>query len=189
LDNISNPRLDVRCGRCQQDPPPFDRTVALFPYESPIVQLIKGLKFQRRLSVAKLLGELFVERLKALCLPRPDLILPMPLHPTRLRERGFNQALEIARPIGRALRLPIDLAGAERIKQTAAQSTLSNEARKRNVAHAFELKKHYRGATIAVLDDVMTTQYTMIALCQLLKQAQAKQVIVWCAARAMHQVA
>jgi ComF family protein len=153
------------------------------------VQLIKGLKFQRRLSVAKLLGELFVERLEALRLPRPDLILPMPLHPTRLRERGFNQALEIARPIGRALRLPIDLTGVARIKQTAAQSTLSGEARKRNVAHAFELKQHYRGVTIAVLDDVMTTQYTMTALCQLLKQAQAKQVIVWCAARAMHQVA
>ena len=107
-DNVHNfyPAIadeDARiCGACLKNPPPFDLTHALFPYQPPIMQLIIALKFQHQLSYAQALGEWLTQAIQQGWYrhqPLPDLIIPVPLHPRRLRERGFNQALEIARPI------------------------------------------------------------------------------------------
>jgi ComF family protein len=178
--------IPLLCGACQQHPPPFDHTFALFPYEFPIIQLITALKFQQKLSHGNALSKQFItniEQLWYLNKPLPDLILPVPLHPKRLQERGFNQALEIAKPIARYFDLPIDTKGLQRTYHTAAQSGLSAEERKRNVLHAFTATRRFDGLTIALIDDVVTTGQTVIACCEKLKSNGAKSIHVWCAAR------
>lgn len=114
---------------------------------------------------------------------RPDLILPMPLHHNRLKARGFNQAVEIAKPLAKALKLPIGLKGISRSKETLVQSSLTKEARKQNVKNAFEVTGHFSNLHLAVVDDVMTTGHTMRAFCQALKEKGAAQIEVWCLAR------
>ena len=177
---------DYTCGACQSHPPPFDRTLALFPYVAPIIQLIIALKFQHQLSHAKLFGELLADKIQTFWYqhqPLPDVILPIPLHAKCLRERGFNQAVEIARPLAKTLSLPLDLHGVQRVKHTAAQSGLLADDRKRNIANAFAARRDYRGLTVAVVDDVITTGHTMTEFCRLLKQNGAKKIDVWCCAR------
>lgn len=173
------------CGTCLHHPPPYARTHALFPYESPIIQLITQLKFQFQLYHAEALGSMMAKRLPHWydTTPLPDLILPVPLHPLRLRERGFNQAIEIAKPIRRLYRLPLDVTHVRRIKHTAAQSGLNASERRHNLAHAFATERDYTGLSIAVLDDVVTTGQTMQELCRLLHERGARRIDVWCCAR------
>lgn len=174
------------CGACLQHPPPFDATYALFPYTSPISSMIIQLKFHHQLVYAQALGELLAQKItrdwyqeKTL----PELIIPVPLHPARLRERGFNQALEIARPIAKALRIPIDPFGLKRIKPTAVQSHLKAKAREQNVDQAFVLTKHDAYRRVCLIDDVITTGKTITACAKALKEAGVKTIDVWCCAR------
>jgi ComF family protein len=181
--NKKNPMV---CGACLRNPPPIDRTFVLFPYEFPVIQLITQLKFQHRLYQAKLLGQLLLQQIQQHWYKNqalPDLIIPVPLHPQRLRERGFNQALEIAKPIGRALHIPIDLHGLRRIKSTSAQSGLSAVARKDNIAGAFYSEFDYAGRHVALLDDVVTTGHTVAECCKILRRQEAAHIDVWCCAR------
>lgn len=178
--------IDSVCGTCLTQPPPFDRTYALFPYEAPIMQLIIRLKFRYQLTIAKAFGELLADKIENVWYKNkslPDLIIPVPLHPKRLQERGFNQAIEIAKPIAKAFNLPIERNGIKRLKPTAAQSTLPANQRKYNIADAFEVSKDYSDLSIAVIDDVITTGYTIAECCHVLKQHGAKQIDVWCCAR------
>ena len=117
----------LQCGFCLREPPAFDRTFALFPYAEPIIQLIVALKFKHDLRIAKTLSELFLRQIPIWYAnhPLPDIIIPVPLHSHRLQQRGFNQALEIARPISKALKIPLDIEGIRRAKSTTAQSGLS----------------------------------------------------------------
>jgi predicted amidophosphoribosyltransferase len=119
----------------------------------------------------------------------PDLILPIPLHPIRLKERGFNQAIEIARPISKKLSIPIDTKGPKRIKYTLPQSGLPARQRRKNTCDAFVIQGDYAGLHIAVLDDVITTQHTMWAFCEVLTQAGAVKIDAWCCARAIVDIA
>ncbi len=174
------------CGECLTSPPAFDRTFTLFPYEFPIIQLIIQLKFQHQFSHAKALGELLTQAIQTNWYANqrlPDVIIPIPLHAKRLRERGFNQALEIAKPIAKTLAIPIDKTGVKRIKPTLAQSTLPAAERKQNMANAFILTRDYSGLSVAVVDDVITTGSTIRECCRMLKQAGAKHIDVWCCAR------
>src|SRR3990167_332236 len=174
------------CGQCLIDPPPFDHAFALLKYEAPVTRMIAVLKFQQKLQFARLFGDLFVAKIKTASLRQsvvlPDLIIPVPLHPLRLKERGFNQALEIARPISKYFKIPLDIAGLTRIKATVAQSTLDLPERKKNVQGAFAVSRDYKGASIVIIDDVMTTKQTLTACCSLLKQSGATRVDVWCVA-------
>jgi ComF family protein len=179
-NNINN------CGGCLKNPPAFDRTFALFPYHSLIAHLIVGLKFHHQLHYAKLLGELMTQKIGQewyVDQRLPDLIIPIPLHTARLKERGFNQAVEIARPIAKSFTIPLDLHGTFRNKKTAAQSGLVARERRFNIANAFSLRRHYGGLSVAVVDDVITTGSTMEEFCGLLKRAGAKHIDVWCCAR------
>lgn len=174
------------CGFCLKNSPPFDYTHALFPYQPPIIQLIIQLKFRQQLSIAQAFGQLLAQSIRSTWYVKkslPDLIIPIPLHADRLRERGFNQALEIARPLARVLALPIDLQGVKRTKPTAAQSGLSARSRKQNMAQAFSAHQLYTGLSVAVIDDVITTGHTMMEFCKILKQQGAKRIDVWCCAR------
>ncbi|HSW69063.1 MAG TPA: ComF family protein [Gammaproteobacteria bacterium] len=176
------------CGECLQKKPPFDITHSLFLYQPPVPKLILDLKFYHALTHAKLLGELLAEKIihewyqeSAL----PTVIIPMPLHVSRLKERGFNQAVEIARPIAKALDLPLMIHDVARIKPTLPQATLSADKRKKNVKNAFLIKKSLENQHVAVVDDVITTGNTMREFCRMLKRRGAGKISVWCCARAL----
>ena len=176
----------ANCGFCQQNPPPFDTAHALYSYEPPIGNLILALKFNQSLIHARVLGELMAEKIQSRWYqtkPLPTLIIPVPLHPKRLKERGFNQALEIARPIAKILQLPIKTAITRRIKHTDAQAALPAVARQNNIKNAFIVTGDLRGQHLAVIDDVMTTGHTMTEFCKTLKRNGAGAIDVWCCAR------
>lgn len=175
----SNP---VVCGRCQQNPPSYDHTIAPFLYKEPISQLITGLKFSARLAHAQVLARLFVDTLNNN--DTPELIIPMPLHSKRLRERGFNQSLEIARLISRSINVPINTDACIRIRDTAPQSTLPAKEKKGNVKNAFAINKPINAKHVAIIDDVMTSGHTANELASALKDHGIGRVDVWVMARA-----
>ena len=156
------------CGSCLNHPPHFDATLALWRYEFPCDGLVQALKYRGRLALAGF----FARSLASRTMPEVDLIVPMPLHPRRLAERGFNQALEIARHLGR----PIEPRGVLRVKHTLPQTDLPYEERAKNVRGAFLCKLDLSGASVAVLDDVMTTGATLNELARALKRAGAARV-------------
>lgn len=186
--NLPPSTSHIPCGVCLTNPPPFERTFALSSYDGIVAHLVSRLKFNHDLSLAQSLGQLLLKQIKQswyLGKALPDLLLPMPLHRSRLRERGFNQAIEIAKPLIKELKLPLDRVGTQRVKATAAQSSLAAHDRRRNVAQAFAAYRNYNGLTIALLDDVVTTGHTITACSHALKQAGAKAIHVWCCARSM----
>ena len=180
------PNISHQCGNCLQTNPPFERTLALCHYEPPLPALITGLKFRQQLSYAYALGKLLTHQIKTKwyknC-PLPTRIIPMPLHIKRLQQRGYNQAVEIAKPIAKTFNLPLDTASVQRIKNTHPQSALSATARRQNIYQAFSSTEDYQGQSIAVVDDVITTGHTMREFCTLLKSNNAGIIHVWCCAR------
>lgn len=176
----------LKCGDCLNHPPAFSQTHALFPYQFPVNQLITRLKFQHKLIYAKAFGEAMAERVKNswyVDKTLPDLIIPIPLHEQRLRERGFNQALEIARPLAQRLKIELDYQGVKRDKSTLQQSSLARKMREGNTRHAFSASRDYQGLTIALLDDVVTTGFTVRECAKVLREHGAQKVEVWCCAR------
>lgn len=172
------------CGRCQTQPPAYDQVSAVLRYGEPVDQLIQDLKFNNKLYLAPVLGGLLTKHIIDLRLPLPDVLLPVPLHRARLRSRGYNQSLEIARPIGRELGITIDSRLAVRNRNTEPQSSLRPAQRARNVRRAFKLTRPIDNLRIALIDDVMTTGHTVNALAEILKKAGVKEVLVWVVARA-----
>ncbi len=176
-------REGVLCGACQRRPPPFAHCQAAFRYQDPIPELIAGLKFRHRLNLGRLLGTLLADHLSRQAGPLPDAIVPVPLHPRRLRERGFNQSLEIARVVGRTLALPIDRHCCARLLPTTPQARLERQARLRNLRGAFRATPGLDGLHLALLDDVVTTGTTVGELTRVLQRAGAARVDVWAVAR------
>lgn len=176
------------CGKCLRLPPAFDVTYVLFYYEPPITRLILNLKFQQALNNAEALGNLLAKQIQHnwyATQSLPQAIFPVPLHKKRLRERGFNQALELARPIARQLNLPIDYQSCIRTKPTLAQARLPANKRKNNLRHAFQMVRSIPYSYIAVIDDIMTTGTTLHIFCKTLKKQGVKKIDVWCVARAI----
>lgn len=173
------------CGACVQTPPFFNRTISMFCYQEPIKKLIAGVKFQQKLIYTKLLGELFAKQLSVVYRKEnlPECIIPVPLHPKRLRERGYNQALELARPIAKALNIKLDYQSCERVLATQPQTELPASQRYVNVKQAFILKATLRFKHVAVLDDVVTTGHTVNELSKILSSAGVEKIDVWCCAR------
>ena len=116
--------------------------------------------------------------------PLPEAILPVPLHSTRLRERGFNQALELARPMAQALALPLLIHHSQRTRATVAQTSLSAKQRRKNIRGAFQVTQPLPARHIAIVDDVMTTGQTINELAKTLRKAGATHIDVWVCARA-----
>ena len=175
---------DSHCGHCQKRPPAFDTTTALFHYRPPVDYLIKQLKFANELAIIPLLSAVMSARLATRAAPLPSLLVPVPLHPTRLRERGFNQATELARRVGRELGIRSDHRLCTRNRDTRPQSLLSPNARRLNLRNAFSVRHRPGAGHVAIIDDVMTTGHTSNELARVLKQAGADQVEVWVIARA-----
>ncbi|TCT22148.1 ComF family protein [Thiobaca trueperi] len=171
------------CGRCQKQAPPFEHCIAVFRYEAAVPILVIGAKFQGRLNQARLLGQCLAETIRERHLALPEALVPVPLHPRRLRERGYNQALEIARVLGRELALPVAAHGCARIAATPPQSGLTERERRRNLRGAFAVTAPLRWRHLAIIDDVMTTGSTVAELSRVLLRAGAAQVEVWTVAR------
>lgn len=171
------------CGACLKHPPAFDRTRAALIYRFPLDRLIPRLKYQGQLAIAPALGECLASAVERA--PRPDLLVPMPLHAKRIRERGFNHAGEIARFLARQFDLPLDLDRCRRIRDTPPQMGLKYDARRRNVRGAFACSATVHGQHIALIDDVMTTGTSLDELAATLKHAGAREVSCWVVARAL----
>jgi len=174
------------CGQCQTKAPAFDASHCLFHYETPIDRLVSRFKFNQQLSYSRLFGQLMAEHIndRYQGTTLPDIVIPVPLHKSRLRERGFNQAQEIARICARELDLPLETKQCQRDKDTAHQLGLSAIERRRNLRRAFSSKAFPTGSRVALVDDVMTTGTTLAELAACLKKAGCQEVHLWCIARA-----
>jgi ComF family protein len=173
----------LRCGACQKRPPAFARAFALYGYAPPIDGLIRGLKYHRRLELARILGEQLAQGL-ASAARGVDLVVPVPLHRARLHERGYNQSLELARPVAKHLKLSLDFTCLQRTRATVPQAGLTPVERRQNVRGAFVATPAVNKLRVAIVDDVMTTGHTANAVAQCLRKAGAKEVQVWVVARA-----
>lgn len=173
------------CGACLSHPPVFEQCIVPFRYEPPISTLIIQLKFQQKLRCARILGELLGESIQNQANKLPECIIPVPLHTQRIRQRGFNQAVEIARPLSKRFNIPLLYAPCYRRKNTRPQSQLSAQGRRRNLKAAFGLQKNIPFQHVAIIDDVMTTGQTVRVLSQLLHREGVQKIEVWCCARAI----
>ena len=175
------------CGHCQLYPPCFDAAISLFDYHRPVDHLIHQLKFNRRLAVARLFGQLLAEYLQNHANDLAQCIIPIPLSRQRLRERGFNQSIELARPVRRILGLPIERYLLKRTEHRTAQMHLDLDQRQDNIAGVFKVSGEPRYKHVALLDDVVTTMATVNEASRVLKQAGVERVDVWSIARAVKQ--
>ncbi|MCG2585366.1 ComF family protein [Massilia sp. TS11] len=166
------------CGACLAQPRHFDATLAAGPYAEPLDRLVLQLKFGQRLVLAPWGAARLQAALAGAALP--DLLCPVPLGAARLRQRGYNQALELARPLARALGLPLRADLLRRVRETAAQSSLAPAARAANVRGAFGLTAatmaELDGRHIGVVDDVMSSGHTLDSIAALLKRHGARRV-------------
>ncbi len=161
------------CGGCLGKAPHFDATQAVFSYEFPVDSLIHALKYAHRLAAAEFLGRALAQLPAPL---HPDLIVPVPLAAARLAERGFNQALEIARPLALALGVPLEIRHIHRCRDTTSQAGLPLKERAKNMRHAFECELDLTGKTVLLVDDVMTSGATLDELARTLKAHGAARV-------------
>lgn len=167
------------CGHCRQRPPPFAATRALWHYAGPVATLIRAFKFHGDLAAGRLLADLAAEALAADA-AAPDTLVPLPLHPARRRQRGFDQAREIARRLGPPVRTDLVL----RCRDTPAQSGLDATRRRRNVRNAFATTGRPPPPTVTVVDDVLTTGASARELARTLLAAGARRVELLVLARA-----
>jgi ComF family protein len=167
------------CGRCLSEPPAYDATAAALAYDFPADALVHALKFRGELALAPFLGKMLSSRVSHFTVDR---VIPVPLSSARLRSRGYNQAVEIARHI---VREKLDVDACVRQHDGTPQAQLPWEERRRNVRGAFHCRRTLTGATVAVVDDVMTTGATLDELARTLKRAGAARVVNWVVARTL----
>lgn len=182
------PASGLTCGQCLHEPPPFQRVIAPWVYGFPVDALITRFKHSAKWPYGRLLGELLAQFLQHRFdegLACPDALVPVPLAVKRLRQRGFNQAVMLARWLGDSLGIASDEHLLKRVQDTSAQQELKAEARKKNLRHAFALMPGAQvvGRHLALVDDVLTTGATAQALARLLMEAGAARVDVYCLAR------
>jgi ComF family protein len=188
LPRTSNPcggcglaRPVARCPR-QAAPWQVEAVVAPFAYAPPLDHHIQQLKYAGARSLGRAFGLLLAPAVRDAC-SDVDVLVPVPLHPTRLRERGYNQAIEIARPLCRALDMPVLLRGIERRHASASQTGGSAAQRRAGVTSAFRVARNLAGLRVAIIDDVITTGATVNALAAELLAAGAARCIAVAAAR------
>ena len=177
------PLAAAMCGQCLRRAPPWHGAWAPFRYGWPLDRLETRFKFGDDLAAGRTLAALW--RSEPVPPDLPALIVPVPLHRSRLRQRGYNQALELARPLAAALNLPVERDLLLRTRDTSAQTELDRTARRRNVRGAFRVRAAAaRPDHLALRDDVMTTGATLAECTRLLRRAGVRRVDVWALARA-----
>lgn len=175
------------CGACLIAPPPFAAALTAVDYAHPWDVLIRQFKFHAGLDLAWPLARRLLQAHRDARWPTPALLLPVPLSDERLRERGYNQAWELARRVAGELASPVDPTLLLRVKDTAHQLDLPPEKRAGNVRGAFAVEPRRRdaveGRSVTLIDDVMTTGATLAEISRVLLQAGASEVRVWVVAR------
>jgi ComF family protein len=180
---LSSPGGEI-CGACLKHPPAFDRTLATFAYAFPLDVLVQQCKYAHAISLTSLFAEHMARRIDPDS-PRIDLLLPMPLHPSRLATRGFNQAAEIARRLSPRLGIPWLADACQRVRNTPSQAGLDLKARQRNLLGAFACDHDLRGKRIALIDDVMTSGSSLNELARITRKAGAEEIQTWVLARTL----
>ena len=171
------------CGKCLQSPPVYDLSWSAFIYAQPLEWMIQQLKFNGSLSYAHLLAHLMLPYLPVLS-SKPDCIIPVPLHVKRLRERGFNQAYELIKPVAKKLDIRIDIKNCLRTKYTESQTGIDAKSRRLNVKNSFKFHNKHNYQYVILFDDVITTGSTINELVSEIKMQGVKRVDVWSLARA-----
>jgi ComF family protein len=169
------------CGQCLRSRAHFDGAFAAFEYRFPVDRLVQRFKYAGDLAIGRWLSLELARRVREEV--RPHLLVPMPLTAARLRERGFNQAAQIARVVSKSLRIPAALQMVERMRDAPSQSGLGRRARRANLRGAFHCRASLAGRHVALVDDVVTTGASADAVCAVLKRAGAARVDVWAIAR------
>lgn len=181
----SNPTAGgLLCGRCLGTRSPLSKSTIPFLYQPPLVELIHRYKYHKELPLARILGQLFISGTPTLNPSKTDLLVPVPLHRSRIRERGFNQSVELARVIGRQLNIPVDTRSVRRIRATPPQAELPLARRRINIKGAFHCRTPLKAKSVAIIDDVVTSGATVESLGGCLEQAGIETVAVWALARA-----
>ena len=181
---FDGPGLDgALCGACQRRAPPYEGCLCALRYEMPVPTLVGAAKFHSRLNAVRLLGRLLARSVLAAGRPLPQALVPVPLHRGRLADRGYNQALEIARAVGRELALPVDSGCCERAVPTLPQTGLDEGSRRRNIRGAFSTRSPSEWAHLAIVDDVVTTGSTVEELARVLGRSGVERIQVWAVAR------
>lgn len=177
----------LTCGSCLSAAPHFDATRALLTYDFPVDSLLQHYKYRDMLHLATTFATLLIEKkLASQALPRKiDLVIPMPMHHARLKERSFNQALEIARIIAKRTLLKLDYNTCQRTRHTPPQASLPLKERIKKIRDVFSCTQNVQGLNIALVDDVMTTGASLNELAKTLKAAGAAHIECWVIARTL----
>lgn len=171
------------CGACIKKPPHFDRSYIAFPYEEPLRGLLQEFKYQKGLYLSSLLCKLM---LKALNQTDAQCLIPVPMHPIRLKQRGYNQALVLTKLLAKKLELPYDFQSCQKIVNTPPQASLDSKQRHKNLLNVFQVSDIPYEHVILV-DDLLTTGATANELALTLKRKGVRRVDLWCCARTILQ--
>jgi ComF family protein len=171
------------CGHCQKTPPGFDSAFIPFIYSDPVDQWIWKFKFRNDLVSGKLLADLFLHQLRHSPTAMPEVLVPVPLHSSRLRQRGFNQSTWLARHVGRQLGIPVDYRTVERRLKTPPQHELDMKKRTSILRNAFMLNGNIGHHHVAIVDDVLTTGSTVNEITKLLRYSGCSRIDAWAIAR------
>ena len=171
------------CGRCLKKKPFFDDSLSLFSFEKEIIGLMHQLKFHDKLSVSRLFGQCLVSAAEQ-SQDKPDCLLPVPLFEKRLKQRGFNQSIEVCRALEKSWNIPLETKAVKRVRETQSQTGLNAKQRRKNIKSAFEVQGEIHQQHIAIVDDVVTTGSTANELARVLKRHGVKRVSVYSIARA-----
>ena len=169
------------CGQCLKAPPLFIRTTAVFGYTFPLDKLMQAMKYGEQIALAHAFAGKLAQRIDQV----PDCIIPMPLHPAKLRERGFNQSLLLAARIARKLDVSLLPNACQRVRDTPPQSALPWKERKKNVRGAFRCDADLTGKRVVLVDDVMTTGASLDALAEAVQKMGASEISAWVVARTL----
>ncbi len=180
-------KTDVLCGRCLTKRPQFDYSYSLFCYQGEVIKLVQRLKFNEKIGYARTIGELLLTKLQDELLPeqgRPECIIPVPLHHSRLRKRGYNQSTEISRVLTSKAGLTIKHGVVIRQRHTAMQTGLKAKQRQQNIKGAFKVVTALKVNHVLIIDDVITTGATVNELAKVLRSSGIKRIGVLSIARA-----
>ncbi len=173
------------CGQCLQHAPERDASFSLYRYQYPVDRFITNFKFHHQLYLGYFLAQQLALKLQEQQRPLPDLLIPIPLHPKRLKQRGYNQALEITRYLAKSLYLPYEKHALKRVKNTVPQTSLSYSQRQKNLQQAFEVCKKDLPQHVVLIDDVLTTGHTADMAAKSLRKVGVKTIELWTIARAI----
>lgn len=178
------------CGSCLSNPPDFDATQAVFLYSFPVDAMMVRYKYGNMMHLSHIFGQFLSDKLGlSLASNQIDFVIPMPMHPARIKERGFNQAHEIAKVLSKDCHEKLDFKSVARIKLTPPQASLPLKDRVKNIKGAFQVNTDklnlILGKRIAIVDDVMTTGASLNELAKTLKKAGATHVECWVIARTL----